>query len=68
MGLDPHDHMLSEEFPASVNFVVLLVAFSDVLFSDVLFSEVLFMFRGPLVKLLSNAIPSDPFSLTGTWP
>lgn len=63
MGLDPHDHMLSEEFPASVNFVVLLVAFSDVLFS-----EVLFMFRGPLVKLLSNAIPSDPFSLTGTWP
>ena len=62
MGLDPHDHMSPVEFLAIVNFVELLVAFSDELFSDVLF-----MFRGPLVKLLSNAIPSDPFSLTGAW-
>ena len=62
MGLDPHDHMSPVEFLAIVNFVELLVALRDELFSDVLFT-----FRGPLVKLLSNAIPSDPFSLTGTW-
>ena len=62
MGLDPHDQKSLEEFLATVNFVELLVAFSDELFS-----EVLSTFRGPLVKLLSNAIPSDPFSLTGAW-
>jgi hypothetical protein len=54
--------MSPEEFLASVNFVELFVALSDVLFS-----EAFFMFRGLLVKLLSNAIPSDPFSLTGAW-
>ena len=63
MGRVPHDQKsLPEESLAIVNFVELLVAFSDVLLS-----EVLFVFRGPLVKLLSNAIPSDPFSLTGDW-
>ena len=53
---------MSPEFLAIVNFVELLFAFSDVLFSDVLFVSI-----GALVKLLSNAIPSDPFSLTGAW-
>jgi hypothetical protein len=63
LGLVPHDQKSSPEEPlAVVNFVELLVAFSDVLLS-----EVLFVFRGLLVKLLSNAIPSDPFSLTGDW-
>ena len=40
MGLDPHDHMSPEEFLAIVNFVELLVAFSDVLFSEVLFVSI----------------------------